>query len=215
MEGMKKLFKSFLLVLVVLSTCLFTSCIDYVQTLDFDDDGYHCYFKLAISKAILEMSGEDPEYILGDLEEVQKGLPNGCMVNEVNNDFDVGFEFYFDIDGFTNPYDAALFYPYLSDDETELMVPFTLGQNAEAFESFETGEEESQAIMDTYLTTTKCRFLISKNIVPEIKSACFYSDTEYLEIPFYDYGESYCLEIPLIYFNYRDEFDLSTIAVQF
>lgn len=208
----KSLFKTCLLGLLLACTCLFTSCIDYVQSIKFDENGYESYLKIAISKTVMELSGETPDSILGDLEGIEDELPRGCEINKINNPFEVGFDFRYKINGFTNPQDAQLFQPYLSEDQKDLMIPFILGQEFD--DAFSTGDAESQAMMDTYLSTAKCRFLISKSVVEKMEGACFYGDTTYLEIPFYDYGDSWCLEIPMSFFNFGDEIDLSVIAVQ-
>ena len=213
-KNRKNSFKFLFIGLLLACISLFTSCVDYVQSIKFDESGYESYFKLTVSKTLLAASGEEPDVILEDLDGIEDDLPRGCAVNIINDEFDVGFDFRYKIDGFTNPQDAALFQPYLSDDQQDFMIPFMLGQQAAAFESFQGDTPEAQAMMLSYLASTKCRFLVSKSVVGEMEGACFYSDTEYLEIPFYDYGDSWCLEIPLIYFNYRDEFDLSVIAVQ-
>ena len=215
---MKRYFKKIILTLIISSVFLFTSCIDYVQTITFGEKGYDCYFKLTISRAMLEMAEEDPTSVFEDFEEMTQGLPRGATISKVDNDVDVGYEFRFTIDGFTNPEDAKLFYPYLSDDEAEIYLPFILGQNAEAFSSIEQEEDiETQTIMAGYMATTKCRVMVSKTIIPEIEGAYFYGNTfedGFLDVPCYDYGDNWCLEIPLIYFSARKNYDLTEIALE-
>ena len=109
----KNIFRIVFLSILLLSTCLFTSCLDYVQSIKFDVlEGYESYFKIAVSKELLEAAGEEPDYILNDLEGMEDNLPRGCEFNKIDNPFEVGFDFRFKIDSYTNPQDAQLFQTY-------------------------------------------------------------------------------------------------------
>ena len=89
--------KTFYLLLVVLLSLLFTSCIDYVQSISFKDGKYQLYYKITLSKVLFAMSGENPDEFLDMLNEDTEGLPENARLNTVNTDLEVGMEFFLSI----------------------------------------------------------------------------------------------------------------------
>ena len=60
-------------------------------------------------------------------------------------------------------------------------------------------DNDAQGIAEAIMSSAKCRVLISKKVIPSIEIAYFEGrGSQNYSIPVFDYGESYCLEIPFI-----------------
>lgn len=209
-----KNFKRFILTgLLICCGVLFTSCLDSVQTIDFSEDGFSYYFKMTVPKAIFEMEGEDPNSFVEDIEN-DLSIPYNAQVNEINNDSEVGVEYYIDINLNTDDEEERALLPWLSEDESEMNIPFILGFHAsEVFGDMSSYDEETQGMMYIAFSSTKARVMVSKDLVPYMSGAYFAGYDDYLDIPFYDYGNNYCIEVPLIYLAQYENFDVTTIII--
>ena len=83
---------------ILLLGIMFTSCVDYVQSITYKDGKYHIYYKITLSKLIFAMADEDPEeifdnYDVGTIDD----MPEGTVVKPINTELEVGEEFYVDI----------------------------------------------------------------------------------------------------------------------
>ena len=74
-----------------------------------------------------------------------------------------------------------------------------LGENNTASDSFDSDDSMGEAISQAILSSAKCRIFIGKNLIPEIETAYIegLGELNYI-IPVYDYGDSFCLEIPFV-----------------
>ena len=55
-------------VLCVFALVGLTSCLDSVQAISYNDGQYYWYMKLSLSKALMEMAGEDPKVFFEELD---------------------------------------------------------------------------------------------------------------------------------------------------
>lgn len=87
------------LISLLLICLVFTSCVDYVQSVTFKNGKYHMYYKVTLSKLLFAMADEDPEEIFMDFDEEEIGeLPPNISIKPVNTEQEVGAEFTFEID---------------------------------------------------------------------------------------------------------------------
>lgn len=190
---MKKIFYLLLLVLVSL---LFTSCIDYVQSISYEDGKYQLYYKVTLSKVLFAMGGENPEDMLESFDDSMDDLPDNVKYQAVNTDLELGMEFSLAIDPRTGNGEEKEFLPTVSG--KNCFIPFFLGEEEESFaDSFSTDDEETRMMAEAFLSSAKCRVLISKKIVPSVQAAYFPGrGGQNYSVPVFDYGDSYCAEIP-------------------
>ena len=81
-------------------------------------------------------------------------------------------------------------------------------------ESTQSDNEMSQAFINAVWSAAKLRIMISKKIISQIERVYFAGNNKPdSEIPFYDYGESFCFEIPVLFLTKCDGYDLSRIVV--
>lgn len=218
---MKLNFKSSLLILL---TCLilplvFTSCIDYVQAISYKDGKYHMYYKITMSKVIYAMSGNDSDQLFKeDFEKPIEGMPANTEIGRVDTDQDIGVEFKFHIDPKTAGEAEKKLLPKVAGEK--FFIPLFLGEKENPIEDSmksEGSESESKKydeMTKAFLSTAKCKVIISKKIIPEIKSACFEGrDDEDYSIPVFDYGEIYCMEIPFIVLSEKNKYKLDKIII--
>lgn len=193
---MKKFVKFFGLLLIVL---MFTSCVDYVQSLSYKDGKYQVYYKVTLSKVLLALAQQDPDDFLSELydDDAFNGAPDWAVVKPVDTDLEVGMEISFQIDPKNVTDEEKQFLPKRSN--SKYYIPYLLGKSESVSESRSSGSSEADGMAQAILSSAKCRVLISKKLIPSIKSAYFTGiDKSDYEIPFYDYGESFCIEIPFI-----------------
>lgn len=183
---------------IILLAFMFTSCVDYVQSISYKDGNYHLYYKVTFSKLIFGLLDEDPEDLFEDFDEdMIENLPDNVECNSINNDFEVGAEFSIDINPKTTDEDERDLLPKVSGNKC--FIPFLLGENNTASDSFGSDDSMGEAISQAILSSAKCRIFIGKNLIPEIETAYIegLGELNYI-IPFYDYGDSFCLEIPFV-----------------
>ena len=77
--------KSIRIFLLVLLPVLFTSCVDYVQSVSYKNGKYQMYYKVTLSKVLFAMAEEDPEQIFNGFDKEALGdLPENVSVRRVN-----------------------------------------------------------------------------------------------------------------------------------
>ena len=191
--------KKFSFIFVILVSLLFTSCIDYVQTVTYKDGKYQLYYKVTLSKVIFAMVDEDPESIFDEFdEEALSELPENVVVHPVNTDLEVGAEFTMTIDPRTTDETEKEFLPTVAG--KKCFIPFLFGNDDSISNSLKSSEDsEGEAIASAMLSSAKCRIMISKKVIPEIETAYFEGrGGQNYSVALFDYGESWCAEIPLI-----------------
>ena len=198
----------------------FTSCIDYVQTLTVDGDTYNSYYKIAIPKVFFESGNITAEEFFLKLENFDSILPENSEINKIDNGEDIGLEFYVSVNVNTDDELEQKYLPYARIDGSEGFLPFFIGNFSEIFEEllYSEGDEEMQALVFTYMSSSKCRFILSKNAIPNLNlSGAYFSgeNGEIWNLACYDYGESYCIEMPLstLVLGKQYGLDLSNIII--
>ena len=193
---MRKLLHLLPLLLIPL---LFTSCIDYVQSITYKDGKYQMYYKVTLSKVLFALGDEDPEEIFESFDEdTLKDLPENVDVKPVNTDLEVGAEFSLSIDPKTTDEIEKSFLPTVAGNKC--FIPFLLGdKDSSIADAMKSDDNDAQGIAEAIMSSAKCRVLISKKVIPSIEIAYFEGrGSQNYSIPVFDYGESYCLEIPFI-----------------
>ena len=193
---MRKLLHLLPLLLIPL---LFTSCIDYVQSITYKDGKYQMYYKVTLSKVLFALGDEDPEEIFESFDEdTLKDLPENVDVKPVNTDLEVGAEFSLSIDPKTTDEIEKSFLPTVAGNK--YFIPFLLGDKDNSIaDAMKSDDNEAQGIAEAIMSSAKCRVMISKKVIPSIEIAYFEGrGSQNYSIPLFDYGESYCLEIPFI-----------------
>lgn len=178
---------------------LFTSCIDYVQSITYKDGKYQMYYKVTLSKVLFALGDEDPEEIFESFdEETLEDLPENVDVKPVNTDLEVGAEFTLSIDPKTTDETEKSFLPTVAGNKC--FIPFLLGdKDSSIADAMKSDDNDAQGIAKAIMSSAKCRVLISKKVIPSIEIAYFEGrGSQNYSIPVFDYGESYCLEIPFI-----------------
>ena len=193
---MRKLLHLLPLLLIPL---LFTSCIDYVQSITYKDGKYQMYYKVTLSKVLFALGDEDPEEIFESFDEdTLKDVPENVDVKPVNTDLEVGAEFSLSIDPKTTDEIEKSFLPTVAGNKC--FIPFLLGdKDSSIADAMKSDDNEAQGIAEAIMSSAKCRVMISKKVIPSIEIAYFEGrGSQNYSIPLFDYGESYCLEIPFI-----------------
>lgn len=178
---------------------LFTSCIDYVQSITYKDGKYQMYYKVTLSKVLFALGDEDPEEIFESFDEdTLEDLPENVDVKPVNTDLEVGAEFSLSIDPKTTDKTEKSFLPTVAGNKC--FIPFLLGdKDSSIADAMKSDDNDAQGIAEAIMSSAKCRVLISKKVIPSIEIAYFEGrGSQNYSIPVFDYGDSYCLEIPFI-----------------
>lgn len=185
--------------MVLLRQEWFTSCIDYVQSITYKDGKYQMYYKVTLSKVLFALGDEDPEEIFESFDEdTLEDLPENVDVKPVNTDLEVGAEFSLSIDPKTTDETEKSFLPTVAGNKC--FIPFLLGdKDSSIADAMKSDDNEAQGIAEAIMSSAKCRVMISKKVIPSIEIAYFEGrGSQNYSIPVFDYGESYCLEIPFI-----------------
>ena len=201
------------LVSVLLICLFFTSCVDYVQSISYSNGKYKMYYKVTLSKVLFAMVDEDPEELFEDFdEEALTELPENLDVRPVNTDLEVGAEFTVLIDPHTTNNDEKLLLPKIAG--KKCFIPLLLGDNKSISDSVKSKDSEDEAFTEAFLSSSKCRVLISKNVLPSIKTAYLEGKgSQNYSIPIFDYGDNYCLEIPFIILTQEGMYRTDRIVV--
>ena len=195
----KPMKKNLCLLLLLLIPLLFTSCIDYVQSITYKDGKYQIYYKITLSKLLFAMADDDPEEIFEYFdEESLEDFPENVDVKPVNTDLEVGAEFLLLIDPKTTDETEKSFLPKLAGQKC--YISFLFGREDFSFADFmKSDDSESQAISEAILSSAKCRVMVSKKIISSINNAYFEGrGGQNYSVAVFDYGESFCMEIPFI-----------------
>lgn len=196
----KSSIKRFYFLFLILISALFTSCVDYVQTVSFKDGKYQLYYKVTLSKVLFAMGDQDPDTLFNDFdEEALSELPSNVEVKPVNTDLEVGAEFTLNIDPRTTDETEKTFLPTIAG--KKCFIPFLLGEdNNSISDNFDSSDNsEGEVFAAAMLSSAKCRIMISKKVIPEIETAYFEGKGgQNYSVALFDYGDSWCAEIPFI-----------------
>ena len=158
------------MLLLLLISMLFTSCIDYVQSVAYKDGKYQIYYKITLSKLLFAIADETPEEVFEYFDdESLDDLPENVYAKPVNTDLEVGAEFSLFIDPKTTDETEKSFLPKVAGQKC--YIPFLLGGKDFSFGDFmKSDDSESQAISEAILSSAKCRVMVSKKIISSINN---------------------------------------------
>lgn len=207
---MKKYFKFLPLLLIPF---LFCSCIDYVQSISFKDGKYNLYYKVTVSKMLFAMANQNPDEIFDGIDNITpEDFPIEAKCTNINTDLEAGIEWSIKISP-TDIDDAIK--PYLpSKADNKYYIPTIFAYSPNDVPSLQKiPDRQTEAITNAILSSAKMRIHVSKKIVPSITSA--YLETknqeDTLPVSFYDLGESYCFELPIIILYATDMYKIDKI----
>lgn len=185
-------------VFVLLAPLVFTSCIDYVQTVSYKDGAYRLYYKITLSKLLFALGDEDPEDVLEGFDgEAFSELPNAVEARSVNTDLEVGAEFAFSVSPKTADKAEKSFLPTVAGNKC--YIPFLLGSETKSFANLFETDSEYESIAEAVLSSAKCRVMVSKSVIARVATAYFEGrGGQNCPVAVFDYGESWCMEIPFI-----------------
>lgn len=201
-------------VLCVFALVGLTSCLDSVQAISYNDGQYYWYMKLSLSKALMEMAGEDPKVFFEELDNSDlSDLPDFVSVNPIETDTEVGVEISVYLD------------PDSLEEDVQAILPKKIGKEyhvaflAGAMEPFDVNDFSNSnelGMAQALLSSAKCRVMIGKNIIPRAEGAYIAAldDSRYgvdYKMPVYDYGDSFCVEVPWAVLLETDKYDLSQV----
>ena len=213
---MKKIIKYGTLFCIMLAPLILSSCIDYVQAYSYKNGRYEIYHKMTISKIVTELaegfseeSIEDPDYTT----EIYENWPYVGTPEKVDNDLEEGFESRISIDPKTDDAKEKSLLPTKSG--KKYFIPFTFGKTFSP-DSIGASDEEASGLAGAFLSCAKCRILISKKIIPSIQSAKFEGINGYsgCTLPLHDYGDSFCVEIPVPLLFESNKYRLDRIVLE-
>lgn len=187
--------------LALIVSILFTSCLDYVQTVSYKNDMYQVYYKVTLSKLLFALGDEDPEDIFDELnEDAFPTMPEHVEIRPVNTDLEVGAEFALHISPKTTDAKEKAFLPTVSGNKC--YIPFLPGSETNNFASnmkSKSGSGDDEVFVKAILSSAKCRVMVDKNVIPTIETAYFAGiGGQNCPVPIFDYGEIWCMEIPFI-----------------
>ncbi len=167
-----------------------------------------------------ETDGENTNKTIEEMKEENfNDLPSTVQGQTIDNELETGFEFSINVDPKTTNTDEKKFLPKVRGDKYYIPLFLDFSDKQKDYlnstsESDGIGESFGEAIGIAMLSSIKFRVLVSKKIISKIETAYFKGTSESnFPIPFYDYGESYCFEIPVLFLTKCDGYDLSRIVV--
>lgn len=194
---MKPFFNRFVTSVLLFSvSLLFTSCIDYVQSISYKDGNYHIYHKITLSKLLFALGNEDPEEIFNGFdEEALDELPKNISFKKVNTDLEFGAEFSFIIHPKTSDEEERTLLPKANGNK--YYIPFFLGSKGDFADTMKHYGNDTENFVQAITSSAKCRIIIGKKIIPDIESAYFEGiGYQNYSVPVFDYGDVFCMEIP-------------------
>ena len=191
-------FKLISVAFILVAPILFTSCIDYVQTISYKDDMYSLYYKVTLSKELFALDNKDPEDIFGDLNnDVFSDLPDNVETRSVNTDLEIGTEVSLNVNPRTASEAEKSFLPTVAGNKC--YFPFLLGSETSNFSDSMKSSSEYESLVTAILASAKCRVMISKSVIAKVEAAYFDGKgRQNYPVAVFDYGESWCMEIPFI-----------------
>lgn len=210
---MRRFFRLLPLLFVFLS---FMSCVDYVQSIGYKNGKYQLYYKITLSKMVLAMAGEDSEAFFQEMNMDGADLPPGAVFRKVDTDLEAGIE----LSGEINPKTA--------DEDDKKMLPVSVGNRmylpflpgregvmpGDLSDITESDDDMTSAMAKAMLSSAKCRILLSKKMLPAVGAVYFEGlEGQGCPLPVYDYGETFCIEIPLILLTEKDKYKFDRVVV--
>lgn len=196
---------------VALAAFSLSSCIDYVQSVSYRDGRYRLYYKVTLSRLLMDLADSDSdEYVRqwedGFAESVIAS--HGFEMKPVDTTMEVGVEVVGEINPKKADEETGRFLPKKSGDR--LLIPFLPFAEKDFSENNEFENQFAQAL----LSSAKFRVMVEKRIAPTIASAYFEGrHGSRCGVPVYDYGGMYCMEIPAVVFFQNEGWNCEHIIV--
>ena len=163
----------------------------------------------------MKQADENPEDIVDSLnEKIDKSFQELVFIQPIDTETETGLEFRFEIKPETNNEKLKALLPKKSSDK--YFIPFTfLDDMTSSTDDFNPQDSEYAAIAMMILSTAKFKIMIDKTIIPSFDKAYFegFDDESYLNIPFFDYGNCFCLEVPFTVIFTKSEYKLNKIVL--
>ena len=207
---MRRFFRLLPLLLVSLS---FMSCVDYVQSIGYKNGKYQLYYKITLSKMVLAMVGEDSEAFFQEMNMDGSGLPPGAVFRKVDTDLEAGIELSGEINPKTADEDDRKMLPV--SEGNRMYVPFLPGSTDDFSKDLsESDDDMTSAMAKAMLSSAKCRILLSKKMLPAVGTVYFEGlGGQDCSLPVFDYGETFCIEIPFILLTEKDKYKFDRVVV--
>lgn len=185
--------KNFFLLLFFILPLIFTSCVDVVQTIDFKNGNYQIGYRITMTKAFLEMSGENPENCFSD--EDFDDFPEEVTLKKINTSTDIGYGFDISISPKTTDETKEFLPKVLKDGRIE--IPLILSDELSESQNSDY-DPETKAISEAMLSSAKWRVFVTKNLLPSISKA--YLENEYgtQNVDFFEVGDVFVISIPFV-----------------
>lgn len=208
---MKNFLKKIKILSILVLPFFFTSCIDYLESLSYEDGKYHVVVKLTTSKSILELAEYDGEDLFSKITENIANI-DSANVTMIDADDDIGIMYVADVDS-KNPGDNKDIIPEIS--KNKIYIPFLLSDlNDTSLQNMQNDADEFSLMMtEMFFSTSKVRILVDKNIVKNIKSV-YFAGSKNVPITFFDFGKQYYLEIPMTLLLSKEMPDFSRIVIE-
>lgn len=184
--------KRYLLICTIICAMLFTSCFDSLESITYSNGEYVITTRFTISKTTLEMATESDESgVTADsiLKEMTDLFPSNASIEKVDTDTDFGISVTMKVKPNTKDENAKGFLPTISTDASYFQF------NPIESDYFSNAEE---GIANLMLASAKWRILISKKVMPTIKSAHlkYFLSGDKIYFPVVDLIDMYYIEIP-------------------
>jgi hypothetical protein len=194
---------------------LLTSCFDYVQSVGFKNGKHQMYYKITFSKPLMQLVGQDTQEELLNEESLEE-FGSKATLRNIDTDLEFGAEISMELDPKrldpAEDGDLMELIPMVSG--KKCLIPFIAGEKSDFLTDMQDSDDETMGMMVMLLSSLKARVLVDKSLVPKMKAACFEGNgVDDYQIPFYDYGPAWCLEVPLIVLLERESYRLDTIVV--
>ena len=210
---MRRLFRLLPILFVSLS---FMSCVDYVESIGYKNGKYHLYYKITLSKMMFSLAEADPEDLFREIESDMSDLPPGAEYRRVDTDLEAGIELSAEINPKTADEDDRKMLPV--SEGNRMYVPFLPGStddfSKDLSEMTESDDDMTSTMAKAMLSSAKCRILLSKKMLPAVGTVYFEGlEGQDCSLPVFDYGETFCIEIPFILLTEKDKYKFDRVVV--
>lgn len=189
---------------VLFAAVMLTSCVDIIKAYSYKDGKYTVYAKVTLSKVMFQLAQMDANAWVDEL--LSNDTDN--VAQRIETDAEAGAQWRKVISAKTR------------DSEEKKMLPTVSGNRVfiplfdEDIPSLPADDSDEGKLALAFLSSVKCRVLVSKNIVPSV-------DKVYIEgnggqdyaVAFFDYGECWGFELPLITLFNNPQYNFKRIVV--
>jgi len=195
---------------------MFSSCLSLDRTISLDGSTYRFYGKMTFPRDFATLAGVSVDDLYDEFISSQQ-FHSRAKVTQVKTSTDSGFEYLFNIDLNNLSEEDKLFIP--RKEENKIVIPFIVNSEELDFDLDLIAElagldSESQQVFKLFMSTMKLKFYISKDILPVVNTMYIKGNgSPNYSISYYDFGDSYCLEIPIMHLLDGNLYDLSSIMI--